>query len=595
VIVSFLRKHLVGCCATLLVAAHIALVGWAIRANFVVFDEAGHLASGLSHWETGTYLAYSVNPPLPRMLATLPLLLAGPELDYQSLKAYPGVRPEWRLGRDLARQNAERYFDLACLARLSGLGWSCLAAWVIFRWASELYGPWGGLLSLSLWCLEPSVIALSGFVVPDVPAAASGVLAGYVLWKYLRSPSWPRAGLVGLLLGVVLLTKTTWLILIVLWPLLLLVWGRSRRAAAPPPPPWRHLWLLFPVALWVVNAGYGFSGSGTPLARFDFVSRLCAGDPPDERPYFEPGTSGNRFRDTPLARLPVPLPADFVRGIDIQRRDFELGLSSYLRGEWRQGGWWYFYLYALAVKVPLGTLLLMAAGVALGLWSIATGGASGRDECVLLAPGLALLVFVSSQTGFTIHMRYVLPAFPFFMIAAGKLVNVAWHRAPAAWPVAACVLWSALACGRVAPHFLSYFNEAAGGPEHGHEHLLDSNFSWGQDLFCLKDWLRDHPDARPVGILYQNLLNPEWFGIEGQPVPAEPWPGWYVVDVNYLHGSTELGSLAKPPGPYTYFQRLRPIDKAGYSLFIYRVTLEDANRVRRELSLPPLAVETPTP
>ena len=40
---------------------------------------------------------------------------------------------------------------------------------------------------------------------------------------------------------------------------------------------------------------------------------------------------------------------------------------SYLRGEWRKEGWWYYYLYGLAMKVPLGVWALALAG----------GGAAG--------------------------------------------------------------------------------------------------------------------------------------------------------------------------------------------------------------------------
>jgi len=32
----------------------------------------------------------------------------------------------------------------------------------------------------------------------------------------------------------------------------------------------------------------------------------------------------------------------------------------------------------------------------------------------------------------------------------------------------------------VYPHQLAYFNETAGGPENGHNHLLHSNLDWGQ-------------------------------------------------------------------------------------------------------------------
>ena len=32
------------------------------------------------------------------------------------------------------------------------------------------------------------------------------------------------------------------------------------------------------------------------------------------------------------------------------------------------------------------------------------------------------------------------------------------------------------------PHYLSYFNALAGGPEDGYNVLIDSNVDWGQDL-----------------------------------------------------------------------------------------------------------------
>ena len=47
-----------------------------------------------------------------------------------------------------------------------------------------------------------------------------------------------------------------------------------------------------------------------------------------------------------------------ITGIDLQKWDFDRDRSSYLRGEWRIGGWWYYYLYALLVKLPIGFLLL---------------------------------------------------------------------------------------------------------------------------------------------------------------------------------------------------------------------------------------------
>ena len=38
----------------------------------------------------------------------------------------------------------------------------------------------------------------------------------------------------------------------------------------------------------------------------------------------------------------------------------------------------------------------------------------------------------------------------------------------------------------------------------------------------------------------------------------------------------------------TYFQRFQPVAMAGYSIYIYHITLDEANQARRELGLPEL-------
>ncbi len=120
------------------------------------------------------------------------------------------------------------------------------------------------------------------------------------------------------------------------------------------------------LGLYVLNLGYGFEGSFQRLGEYGFVSETLGG-PKDEGQMAYAPQGRNRFEGTWLAHLPVPLPKNYLMGIDLQRWDFERKMWSYLRGEWRLGGWWYYYLYALAIKVPLGTwvLVLLAVGVSL--------------------------------------------------------------------------------------------------------------------------------------------------------------------------------------------------------------------------------------
>jgi hypothetical protein len=316
---------------------------------------------------------------------------------------------------------------------------------------------------------------------------------------------------------------------------------------------------------------------------------------------------GNRFAGTPLAELPVPLPEHYLLGIDTQKVDFEKKLRSYMSGEWKEGGWWYYYLYALAIKVPLGTWALLLLAVLVTI--IKPAANSGwRDEAALLAPAAAVLVLVSSQTGFTHHLKYVLPAFPFVFVWMSKVVQpcVLLNRRVAV-AVSVAVAWSVWSSLWVYPHSLSYFNELAGGPERGGEHLHGSNVDWGQDLLYLKRWLDRHPEARSLRLAYYGIADPALAGIEYSPPPRwpnpgvstpveceGPQPGWYAVSTNYLIGHRfpmhdgRGGRLRMADHPYGYFRHFRPVGRAGYSIYIYHIDRDEANRVRRELGLPEL-------
>ncbi len=576
-----------------LLTIHAGLLLHSLRQNFVVVDESAHLAAGISHWQTGTYSMYRVNPPLPRMLAVLPVLLASPNTDGIYPIETPGIRAEFRSERPFVADNAERYFDLVCLARLAGVGWSLLGGWLIYCWGRELYGAAAGCLALALWCFEPNVLAFAQVVLPDLPATVAALAAAYAYWRYLRSPTWGRAWFAGVLLGIAELTKFTLLVFYVVWPLLWLIHRLGPRN--PALSLWKQacqLLLILGLSVLVINLGYEFRESGRRLEEIPFVSRTLSGMSGDKS-FLD---AANRFRDTWFGRTPVPVPVDYLRGIDVQRSNLEyLGerTGSYLAGEWREVGWWYYYLYAMAVKVPLGIWCLVLWALALSL-SRRPASAHWTDELSVWLPALAVLVLVSSQTGFNHHMRYVLPLFPFALVSAGKLAYfLRWDRRMAAVIVLALVVWSAASSLRLHPHYLSYFNELGGGPNEGHRHLVDSNIDYGQDLLFLKDWLAAHPEARPLQLAYFGGVDPSIVGIQFTLPSASPQPGHFAISVSYLRGSTLVsapngrgGKVGISRDGYSYFQHFTPIAKAGYSIFIYHITLEEANRVRRELGLP---------
>jgi hypothetical protein len=593
----------------LIVTVHGTLLLWNATRHSPTIDEIGFLAAGLNHWHTATFDLYRVNPPLPRLAATLPLAAAGVREPNQLLDTRPLFRPEFALGREFVNQQGERAFWYFTEARCACLVFSLLGGYVCFRWARELYGPASGLLAAGLWSFCPIVMGHASLITADTAAAALGTLAYYLFWRWTRQPDWPGAYWAGLGLGVALLCKTSWLLLFLLWPL---SWAgvrlfEQRRLI------WPHwvaqgvqVCLMLVLGVVTVDAGYLFEGCFDRLEDYPFVSQALT---VETGPYYRQ----NRFTETCLGAIRVPFPRNFVSGIDVQKSDFEKGLWSYLGGEWRRSGWWYYYLYGLAVKWPLGTWLLLLLAVS----SIAVGRSitcTWRDEVTLALPGITLFVLVSSQTGFNHHLRYILPSLPFAYIWMSRVLDEGAPRF-ALWKalVFGAVLWSAGSSFMVYPHSLSYFNELAGGPMNGSAHLVDSNLDWGQDVFYLKRWLDDHPDARPLRLAYFGYFDPRVAGIQfslppaGLPYDSElsdlssreveslgPKPGWFAVSVTLLRGyefslADGKGGMQRPKrGTYTYFQRFRPVATAGYSIFIYHIGEEECNRVRAELGLPPL-------
>jgi hypothetical protein len=196
-----------------IMVVHAILLGWGAWRNSFTWDEVGHLPAGISHWQLGRFDLFRVNPPLVRMVGSLPILAAKPKTDWRAYDDRPGHRAEFDVGKRFLELNGVRSFWLLTLARWTCIPFSLLGGWVCFRWAGELYGERAGLLALVLWCFSPNVLAHGQLITPDVAAAALGVSAAFLFWRWLKRPSWDRTLAAGLLLGLTELAKTTWIVL----------------------------------------------------------------------------------------------------------------------------------------------------------------------------------------------------------------------------------------------------------------------------------------------------------------------------------------------------------------------------------------------
>lgn len=569
--------------AWLVLLSHLALVSYNCAIHSPGWDEVGHLPAGLAHWQSGVFDLYRVNPPLVRTWAALLPYLCGARLDFAGRKFTSGTleRAEFDVGNRWLETDVHGFLADLLAARLMCLAFAAAGAGLCWRWASAWYGPRAGCAALALWSFSPLILGHAAMITPDVGSASLGGWAVYLFWRWLTDPAWRtganvratwrRAVAAGVALGLALLTKFT---LLALAPLfvgafclgVLCGWWRDRLQL-------RCVQFagLAVLALYTINLGYGFEQTLRPLGEYRFGSHFLRAPDGDDL------VLSNRFADTWLAAVPVPLPANYVRGIDNQKRDFDQKMMSYLRGEWRLGGWWYYYLYAAVIKEPIGNLVLLvlAAGALPTL-----SGQRRRDTLLfLVAPGLLLLALVSSQTGFNHHLRYLLPAYPFAYVFAAHVFGPHAQRRWRWWPACGGVCLVAGAASSLAhfPHSMSYFNELIGGPRQAPQHLHNSNLDWGQDLSLLVRWSQAHPAARPLCVVFSGGFDSEQYpgwgpDVEHRFINAQEADelrrgvrhGWYALSV---------GKIFDPPAegdPYRLFRERPPDDMVGYSIYIYR-------------------------
>lgn len=603
--VSLLRR----CCLILLLSIHLLMLAWSCFMQSPTLNEPGHLVAGLTHWETGKFSLFRVNPPLVRMVAAMPVLIHG----------YKGTRlthfdritgsPVNQMGEEFIKTNGRQSIRLFRLARLACIPFSALGALICFVWARQLFGIPAGFMACFMWCFSPMILGHAALLTPDAHATSLGVAACFFFQRWLQRPSWRRAIALGVMLGLAQLSKSTFVLFFPLLPGLWfcnrLVQSRSLLCRAT----FKEAVALsgaLTIAIYMLNLGYGCSGTFSVVGKYRFVSELFTGSEPHD------AATGNRWRESWAATIPLPLPSDYVRGIDQQQKDFEdFGAPSYIRGNFNSTGWWFYYMYAIAVKAPVGMLLLLLLSAA-HICRMRSATISFFDAVVLLSPAIVIFVVASSKYGFSHHSRYVLPCLPFAIIWVSQLagshrrpLNFLWTTKPTkggdellvnpryaqiGTVLIAILAWSTVSSIASFPHSISYFNELAGGPRNGALHLLNSNIDWGQDLPSLEQWIakNTHGSDR-VFLAFDNLYTP----LDLEVPQVAPWPlreskstestslttevpeGYYAISINQLYQypfpvSDEDGRrFSIDSRPLEYLRLAEPFGNAGYSIRVF--------------------------
>jgi 4-amino-4-deoxy-L-arabinose transferase-like glycosyltransferase len=529
---SFLerRSHILALALTLIASVRIV-------STYSVFshtmDEPAHIACGMEYLDKGVYNLEPQHPPLSRLAAAL-----GPYL--------AGIRSSGFLDHGPFEMNDEglavlyhehRYDRNLALARLGILPFFWVACFVIYQWGRRWFDPVIAVAALFLFSFLPPVLAHAGLATTDMALTAFLAAALLAALNWVRQPGPRTAVWFGAAGGFAVLSKFSALAFFPAAAAAALVWFLVRER-----PGFAWLWsavrarlatlgLAALVACVVVWAGYRFS-----------------------------------FGQPDFGGIPLPAP-EFFNGVRQLMKHNSEGHMSYLLGRFSLTGFWYYYPVALAVKTPLGFLLLLGTGLALACRKRAD--AQGAWLPLALATGILLAAAFSR---INIGVRHILPVYMGFSLvsaaAAVRLLREAPARKWVRYGLLAAAVWFAASSVASHPDYLAYYNEFVGSePERV---LADSDLDWGQDAKRLSVRLRELGAAR---VAFAPFAVADFVKEHGFPPafdlnPSYPSPGWNAVSISAWKVA-RFGLFSQHPEATFWPDRVKPTERVGKSILLY--------------------------
>jgi hypothetical protein len=480
-----------------------------------------------------------VNPPVARIAVGLGPFLAG-------TRSTPFLRDTLYTGPGYARN--------LVLSRPGVLPF--LALTIVLTWflARRAYGEATAWIAAVIVACTPAILGHAGLATTDVAFTATFLLALLALLRWIEHPTWGRAALGGLALGLAAATKFSALVL----PAFALCAALARRSLGPRPGSARrmlaHAPMMVVAAFVVVWASYRVAVAAPASlwqpAWLDDTLHACL---PRDR---------SRHAVEWLLSHRLPAPAAFLAVFELCGQEAPGRSTSYLLGQLTQDGFPAFFLIALAVKTPL--------------------------PVIALAPVLAAAVFVAAviRSRHNIGVRHVLPVMPLIGMLAAQGAVTAWRavrwRVAGRIAVGAALTYVAVLPFLIAPDYFPWFNALAGKqPERV---LIDSDLDWGQDLYRLERALRER-GLDQVYIAYfgasdicrHPLPHLTWLR------PRQPVRGFIAISQTFRHGidgsyyrdgnpcdrSQMVGVFRPDTTQYDWLDAYQPVARVGASILLY--------------------------
>ncbi len=504
-------------------------------------DEPIHIACGLEWLQDHRYTFEVHHPPLARIAAALGPWLTGAKNvpKEELLRLSPNILYE-----------SPSYERTLTLARLGELPFFLGMCWAVWAWTNVLRTGRAAFLSVLLLASTPVVLGHAGLATTDISVTALLVLSTYLYSRWLSAPLSPATAKLSAAVALGACSKFTFLVFFPLcvvavtilseerWDLGL-VRARARSAVAGGVLVVGIVWLLYWLRVDSVPTHEGPVGLMRHLP--DFIRES--------------------IQQSHTISLPL---GGFYRGlVEAQAHEFN-GHRSYLFGEIRSDGWWYFFPVVFFLKTPV---TLMAATVA--AWTTIHG--DSRRTLIPLGCAVAILCSVLPAR-INLGIRHILPIFPFLAVACGctldRLLSThsRWIRL---FAVTLTAMHVAI-CAATYPDYIAYFNLFAGSaPE---QIRVDSDLDWGQDIARLAAWQRRYAPNEKIALAYFATGSPTAHGVDWERLsPWEPPAGqrWVAVSATELKMSEAERPAGESRQPWWWLRRRKPASRIG-GILLYR-------------------------
>jgi Dolichyl-phosphate-mannose-protein mannosyltransferase len=463
------------------------LAGGAALRESVTVDEVAHIGAGLSYLQRLDLRLNEEHPPLPKVLAALPLVLRGTHADYSHISwtfsetFFPAYLGQWVFGEWILTKWNDPVSTLAW-ARAPMLVVALILGWVLFVYARRLGGDWAGLLCLSAYVSTSAFIAFAPLVHTDLAVTLFSLLT---LWRFAeiwQNPSRKNAIVFAICLAAALLSKFTAIILFFAFVAFALSTRWRTVSGQPIPKPevrtWRRLrWrVTLKGILWaalIVYLFYFIFSINQPTSALDRLGHGAAAEP--------------------LRRMLMP-PWLYLRGVLLVL--ITASRSTYILGHAYSHGVWFYFPVLFLFKSALGFLGLLALALSLGLTHKRSDDANTRaipEEFAIhwRVLWVSLVVF----TGFCLLSRldisirhFSIPLVLLILLLAPlprMIERLHYSKPNAARFVGALAVVLTLSCLFTAvhayPYYFPYINALSFGRP-AYALVNDSNLDWNQSL-----------------------------------------------------------------------------------------------------------------